>query len=218
MSLFSLDHSSRRYGQQVVLDNLCLSIKSGEKIALIGPSGAGKSSLLKLLFEQQPSSIALCPQTSGLVGILSVFHNIYMGQLERHSALYNLWNLVFPIVKHRHEIELIAQELGLNEQLTHSIDQLSGGQQQRVAIGRAIYRQQPIFFGDEPVSSLDQVQSQQILSALIRRHETAVVVLHDMSLAINHFDRVIGLKNGSIRFDLPTNQISENELKPLYAK
>lgn len=218
MTLFTLDNATVCYGKQTVLDHLSLSISAGEKVALVGPSGAGKSSLLNLLFQQRPTQIALCPQASGLVGILSVYHNIYMGQLEQHNALYNLWNLAFPFAIHRQAIERIGHELGISEKISHSVDQLSGGQQQRVAIGRAIYRHQAIFFGDEPVSSLDPVQSQQILSALINRHETVVVTLHDISLATNLFDRVIGLKSGRILFDLSAHKVNDDVLKPLYAK
>jgi phosphonate transport system ATP-binding protein len=217
-TLFKLEGASVQYDSHTVLSNLTLSIKEGEKVALVGPSSAGKSSLLQLLFSQKPDCVAWCPQSAGLVSILSVYHNIYMGQLEQNSTWQNLWNLAFPITKHRNAIKEIAQELGLNEKMSHSVDRLSGGQQQRVAIGRALYRQQPTFLGDEPVSSLDQVQSQQILSSIISRHKTVIVALHDVSLAVNLFDRVIGLKNGSIEFDLPVNQVNDLVLNLLYEK
>jgi len=218
MTLFSLAQHTLEYGRQRVLRNISLTIKRGEKVALVGPSGAGKTSLLNALYEQQRSRIALCPQAYGLVDILSVYHNIYMGQLERHSALYNLWNLAFPIAQHYQAVQRLAASLGIDDKVDHSVDQLSGGQRQRVSIARALYRQQPIFLGDEPVSSLDPLQGKLILEQVLSCHETAVVTLHNRRLALSVFDRVIGIKDGSIQLDLPAEQVTLDELDALYAQ
>ena len=79
-----------------MLIDIDLTIRSGERLAIMGRSGAGKSTLVGLLFGQRPSDIALVPQASALVRTLSVFHNVYMGRLDRRSTLHNLRTLVWP--------------------------------------------------------------------------------------------------------------------------
>lgn len=216
MALFRLVDHGLSYGPVRVWENLSISIEAGERVALLGPSGAGKSSLLNVLYSQQSASISLCPQELGLVDILSVYQNIFMGQLERHSAIHNLWNLIKPIASHRQAIERLLGELGMPEKLFYSVDQLSGGQRQRVAIGRALYRQQSIFFGDEPVSSLDPLQAKMLLELIVERHQTAVVALHDRQLALSVFDRIIGLRGGVVHFDRSAADITMEELNAFY--
>ncbi len=216
--LFQLQQQSLKKGRTEVLSRISLTLYRGEKVALIGPSGAGKSSLLEWLYAQQSGQIALCPQSSGLVDILSAYQNIYMGDLERHSTLYNLSNLIYPRQADRQAITTLAAELGIADQLWKSVDQLSGGQRQRVAIGRALFRRQPVFFGDEPVSALDPQQAENILQLLIRRHETLLVSLHNRRLALNHFDRVIALRQGTVSYDGPAAALSSAVLDALYAQ
>ncbi len=214
--LFKLRNQSLGYGAQPVLQNLNLSIYAGEKIALIGTSGSGKSTLLKRLYSQQPQRCAIVPQQLGLVPILSLFHNIYMGQLHQHSNLYNLINLISPRAKPRQQIQALAAQLGLDTLLWHSVDQLSGGQQQRTALGRALYRHCPVFIGDEPVSSVDELQSQALLQLINQQHDTVVVALHDRELALQNYQRIIGLKQGQVVLDAPSASLSSEQLAFIY--
>ncbi|GGB93501.1 phosphonates import ATP-binding protein PhnC 1 [Marinobacterium zhoushanense] len=215
-TLFQLSGQSLVYGDHRVLDNISLQIKAGEKVALVGPSGAGKTTLLHLLFQQRPEQTALQPQSGGLVDLLSVYQNIFIGALERVGTLPALWNLVRPLAAHRKAVAELVQTLGLEEKLWQSVDRLSGGQRQRVAIGRALYRQQPVFLGDEPVSSLDPLQARLLLEHLLHQHETAVVSLHNRQLALNHFDRIIVMRDGRICCDCPAGELSEEGLDAYY--
>ena len=216
--LFTLQQQSLPRGNTTVLHDISLQIVAGEKIALIGPSGAGKSSLLEWLYPQQAQQIALCPQQGGLVDILSVYHNVFMGALERHSSLFNLLNLIRPFAQPKQEILALCTELGIGDKLWQSVDRLSGGQRQRVSIGRALYRQQPIFFGDEPVSALDPRQAEELLALLLRRHDTVLVSLHNRRLALDHFDRVIALRDGRLFYDGPAVDLTAAQLDQLYAR
>lgn len=205
------------YGAHIALGNLTLQIAEGEKIALIGQSGAGKTTLLHALYAQIPDRAALCPQELGLVDALSVYHNIYMGRLDHHNALYNALNLVRPAPAHVQSIRRLACKLGLETLLRRPVASLSGGQRQRVALGRALYRQQPVFLGDEPVSNLDPTQGRKILAMALAQHDTAVVALHNRQLALQLFERVIGIRQGAIALDGPTHSISAAQLQRLYA-
>ena len=214
--LFELNNASLSHGQTQVLHDINLTINFGERVALLGPSGAGKSSLLNLLYEQQPEQTALCPQDNGLVDILSAYHNVFMGGLERYSAPAALWNLIRPVTSARTEIEAIAVRLGLADELWKSVDRLSGGQRQRVALGRALFRHQPVFLGDEPVSALDPVQAEALLNDVLTQHSTSIVCLHSPALALALFDRVILMKSGNIELDTSSERLSLEQLQSLY--
>ncbi|MEH6823660.1 MAG: ATP-binding cassette domain-containing protein [Motiliproteus sp.] len=214
--LFQLSNQSLGYGAQTVLQNLSLSIAAGDKVALIGKSGSGKSTLLKRFYSQQPQLCAIVPQQLGLVPILSVFHNIYMGRLQQHSNLYNLINLISPRQQPRQQIQALATQLGLDEMLWRSVDQLSGGQQQRTALARALYRNCPVFIGDEPVSSVDEFQSESLLQLINQQHSTVVVALHDRDLALHHYQRIIGLKQGKVVLDARSASLTAEQLAFIY--
>ncbi|NVK40637.1 MAG: ATP-binding cassette domain-containing protein [Oceanospirillaceae bacterium] len=215
-TLFRLANQSLSYGRNRVLDDISLEVRRGEKVALLGPSGAGKSTLINLLYGQQPGISALQPQGGGLVDLLSVYQNIFIGALDRVGNLPALWNLVRPLPSHRRAIEDIARLLGLQDKLWQSVDRLSGGQRQRVAIGRALYRRQPVFLGDEPVSSVDPLQAEALLRQLLERHESAIVSLHNRQLALNHFDRIVVLRDGRICCDCPASELSDEALDDFY--
>ena len=207
--MFKLDH----YQLDNRLNDITLNINSGEKVALLGPSGGGKTSLLNALHQQYADQIAWCPQEHGLVEALSGYHNMYMGQLDQHNALYNLANLIKPLAKPKQAISELSVLLGLDPQqhLWQSVSQLSGGQRQRIGIGRALFRQQENFLGDEPVSSLDPVQAQQILELILNRHKTVILALHNRQQALSNFDRIIGIKAGRIIFDSPAKELIKNK-------
>jgi len=214
--LFTLVEQSIAFKAHQVLSNISLEIRRGETVAIIGVSGCGKSSLLKVLFEQQRQQSAFCPQRPMLVDSLSVYHNIYMGQLQQHHFVYNLINLMRPFAAPKAEIRQISQLLGLESKLFTSIDQLSGGQQQRTAIARALYQQQAIFLGDEPLSSVDPVQASALLTLIKSRHHTVVIALHNKQMALNEFDRIIALGNTGILFDGPAAQLNDELLEVIY--
>jgi phosphonate transport system ATP-binding protein len=215
--VFTLENQSYVQGRHAILNDISLNIRAGEKVALVGPSGAGKSSLLAWLSQQQLDAIALCPQENGLIDILSVYQNIYMGGLSRYSSAYNLINLIRPWSLRQQEVYTIAELLGIGETLAVSPDRLSGGQRQRVALGRALYRHKPVFIGDEPVSSLDPKQGDELLGTVLSRHKTAVVAIHSPELALKHFTRVIALNAGRVVGDWPTQDITLADIKAVYS-
>ncbi len=214
--LFTMTNQSLHYHDRVILKNLNLNIKAGEKVAIIGASGAGKSTLLKSLRLQRSENLAWCPQQPGLVPMLSCHHNIYMGQLERHHFLTNLRQLILPSKHVKHDIFTIAQKLEIEPQLKQASANLSGGQAQRCSIARAIYSQQNTLLADEPLSALDFIQAQSILHSLCQHFSTLVISLHNVELAINHCQRIIALKDGVILFDKHSSQVSASDLTLVY--
>lgn len=201
---------------QPILRDISVTIKRGEKVALLGASGAGKTSLLRLLYPQQAEHAALLPQHGGLVELLSVYQNIFMGALDRVATPAALWNLVRPLPEHRRAVQQLCVELGLEEKLWHSLDQLSGGQRQRVTLGRALYRCKDIFLGDEPVSAVDPLQAQLLLERVLEQHPTAVVSLHNRHLALTYFNRIVVMSNGRIVADQPAHSLTQTDLDRFY--
>lgn len=218
--LIVLRDESIGYGKREVLANISLAVAPGERIALLGRSGAGKSTLLTELYLRLATAepvVALVPQEEALVPALSVYHNIYMGRLDRRGAVYNLANLVRPRPLDIAEVGAFAHAVGLADALWQSVATLSGGQRQRTAVARALYRGGPIVLADEPVSAVDVTQGAEILAALGARFETVILAMHDVELAVGFAKRVVGLKNGRIVFDEPTVAVARSRIIDLYA-
>ncbi|MFT6028337.1 MAG: phosphonate transport system ATP-binding protein [Oleiphilaceae bacterium] len=216
-SLFFLENKRIGWPGHEVFNALSLNINEGEKIALIGKSGSGKSTLLKHLYQQKASEIAFCEQNLGLVASLSCFHNIYMGQLDRHHFIYNAINLFFPFKAEQEKVAELAKSVGLLDKLKSKAETLSGGQQQRVVLARCLLQKQSIFLGDEPVSALDETQANELLALIMSKHETVIVALHHTQQALKHCDRVIGLQNGQIVLDQPSTNLKQNDLGQFYS-
>ena len=221
MSLVALSNETLSYDARDVLADVSISIAAGERVALLGRSGAGKSTLLTQLYLRMAAIhpiVALVPQDEALVPALSVYHNIYMGRLDRHSALYNLANLVRPRRADIEDVTSFAATAGMEDSLWQSVSTLSGGQRQRTAIARALYRGGPIVLADEPVSAVDVTQGVHILAALGARFETVVLAMHDIDLAAGFATRLVGLKKGRIAFDCATLQVARSLIHDLYAE
>lgn len=210
--VFELKRACAGYNGRPVLFDIDLTVLANERIAVMGRSGAGKSTLLGLLYAQCPADIALVPQASALVKPLSVFHNVYMGRLDRHSTAYNLRNLVWPASSKVAEVRSVLKSVGLEDEIFSAAGALSGGQQQRTSVARALYNGRPILIGDEPVSALDRVQGADVLSLLKTRHQTVVLALHDVHHALEHADRIVVLEQGRKIIDEPSRKLSANDL------
>jgi len=216
MPLLDLRLATAGYNGQVVLHDVTLAIEPGERIALVGRSGAGKSTLLRLIYERLADQAALVPQEHGLVKALSVFHNVYIGRLNRYSVWRNLANLVRPLHSDVESIRAIVAELELEAELFEPVGALSGGQQQRTAVGRALYQDAQVLLGDEPVSAVDEHQSRVILENINARKPTVILAMHDIGLALAYTDRIVGLRDGRITMDEPSAGLTASDLAPLY--
>ncbi len=216
--MITLDNLTLKYADKLAIEQVSLTINAGEKVAIIGTSGAGKSTLLAHLYQLLTDQAAYCSQKQGLVDSLSAFHNVYMGALDRHHWCYNLANLMRPFQRPLDEVTHLCHELELDFHISKKLAALSGGQRQRVALARAIYQQKPVFIGDEPFSALDPVMGKRLLDLVFSKHETVIMVLHDKSSALAHFDRVIGLSQGKLLLDIPHGQITSEHIDILYSE
>lgn len=218
MDILSIENLSFSYDkkERVILKDITLSIREGESLALIGPSGAGKSTLLKVLQEKTPEA-SFIHQELLLVPQLSLFHNVYMGKLDSFPTWYNILNLIFPQKREKNAVHTLAEKLHIAHLIKKPCKKLSGGEQQRTAIARALFRGAPLCFADEPVSAMDPKNARHSLS-LLHEHATVVASMHNTQLALATFDRVLGLKDGRILFNLAADNVTENHLAMLYSR
>lgn len=240
-----LTHVSLRHANGVdALRGVDLQIGVGEHVAIIGPSGAGKSSLLNLLATAlRPSSgeievlgerawhlsarqrkrlrarIGLVHQAPPLPLRQRVVTAVLAGKLGQWSLGKSLLNLLHPLDVPGARAALARLDLG--DKLFAHCQQLSGGQLQRVGIARVLYQAPEILLADEPVSAMDPVMAGHTLTVLSRHarehNVTLVASLHAVDLALSHFPRIIGLRDGQILFDSPADQVSQDMLDALYA-
>lgn len=229
--------------EAAILQDLNLTIGWGERVAILGSSGAGKSSLLRLLNGAlMPSKgdlkilgrsvhgiprrqlrflqrqIGTIYQQFHLVRDLRVIHNVNAGHLARWPVWKALWSLVYPLGISQARVAL--EQVGMADQLFSQTATLSGGQQQRVAIARVLIQNPSVVLADEPVSSLDPRLSQDIMALLLsllgEQPRTLVMSLHDVALAKQYCDRILGLKAGRLMFDLPSADVTTLDLADLY--
>ena len=226
------------------LKPLDLELGRGEFCVLLGPSGSGKSSLLRLLnglamastgsielegqrlqgrdLRARGRRIASIHQGVDLVPRASVLANVLCGSLAALPAWRGLLGL-YPQALQRRACRLLA-EVGLDEaHLYRRASTLSGGQQQRVGIARAFMLEPALVLADEPVSSLDPASSRAVLELLrraAREHGASVLCsLHQVDLAREFGDRILGLRAGEQVFDLrEPAQLDSAALLPLYAQ
>lgn len=241
MEGITLKDISKKYERKIAVSSLSFTIQKGEIVALIGPSGAGKTTLLNILasqikpdegqlyYEHTLSStisdrrqlakmVGMIRQQFDLVHQLPVIHNVLAGRLADWGFVKSFVSLFVPQEK---DLAIGAlKRVGLPDKAYELTANLSGGEQQRVALARLLAQNPNIILADEPVASLDPARAEDILNMLVQLakedRKTLIASLHSVDLAKKYFDRLIALKDGEILFDLPADQVSDEDLAELY--
>jgi putative ABC transport system ATP-binding protein len=198
-----------------VIKGINLSIKNGEKVAVVGKSGSGKTSLIMLMaglekptsgeivFDNEVISNFNEDQLADIrkkkIGI--VFQSFYL--IPNYTALENVALIleINGIEKSKEKAEELLVQFGLQDRLHHFPTQLSGGEQQRVAIARSMAVQPKLILADEPTGNLDTENSDKISELLFeyanKNNSSFVLVTHDLKFA-EKCDRVIKIEDGQI--------------------
>ena len=237
---------NRRAGVSA-LSGVTLDVKPGEMLALLGQSGAGKTTLFRVLnatlrptagavvfdgadtlsltgggLRAMRRRVGTIYQQHNLVPTLTAVENALCGALGRMSLAATL-RAIFRPAKTDMEQSLHALELvGLADKWSARADELSGGQQQRLAVARVLVQSPDVILADEPTASLDPALADAITSLLVGlardSKKTLIMAVHKVDLALRHFPRAVGLREGGLSFDVPSCEVQADLLSTLYSR
>ncbi len=230
--MISIRGVSKRFGSQVVLNNVWLEIEAGKTTAIVGPSGVGKSVLLKLIMglvdpdegeiligsenitqaqgERRKNDIRACLgvlfQSAALFDSLSVYDNVAFALRERTGLGRRA---AHPLV-----VKMLA-DLGLDEHPDCFPGQISMGMRKRVGMARSLITQPKVLLFDEPNTGLDPLVGQEVYDLINSCRErwgfTGVVVSHELPEVFQVSDRVAMLLGGNFIFDGTTKEFSDSD-------
>lgn len=217
INTLSITSARKSFGSLEVLKGVDLSIKPGERVALMGPSGSGKSTLLNCISgieeldegeislggisisalnrtgieKMRRESIGYVFQSFHLLPTLTAFENI-----ELPLQLIDM-----PTGERMDKVENILRSVGLSSRSNHKPDELSGGERQRVAIARALIHNPGLVLADEPTGSLDSKSGDSVLDLLMElseQHRVAILMVTHDNKSTRICDRVISIQDGKL--------------------
>lgn len=227
-----------------ILRGISFEVYENDFLAIIGPSGAGKSTLIRCvnrLVEPSSGSIELLGedvcglkpralrnlrrnvgmifQEFNLINRMSVMDNVLSGRLGYTGTLRSLFRAFS-----QQDIEqalYYLDRVGLTDHINKRADELSGGQRQRVGIARALMQRPKLLLLDEPTSALDPKISREVMGLIrdIARElkVPALCNIHDVQLAKEFCNRIVGLQDGFKKFDGATETLRDADLEDIYA-
>ena len=238
----NLNLTYQKGGPQVLFD-ISFSVSKSDFYAIIGPSGAGKSSLIRcinkladansgnVLFKGENlinlsgrklrsvrRKIGMIFQEFNLIDRMSVIDNVLTGRLGYMNTFTSLFRM-FDKKDISRAIALI-EKVGLGDFANKRVDQLSGGQRQRVGIARALMQEPEIMLVDEPTSSLDPkiaIEMMELIKGIADELKIPVLCnIHNIDLAKQFANRILGLQDGKKKFDDTTDKLTHEVLQDLY--
>ena len=220
--MVSIQHISKSFGSQKVLNDVSLEIPAGQIVGLLGPNGAGKSTLMKILIGlwsadsgtvSAPARIGYLPENNPLyedmyvteylsfmAGLTSVSPK---GGLSGEAGLYSVSEAVSSLI----------DKVGLTPERHKHIRELSKGYRQRVGLAQALLGDPELLILDEPTTGLDPNQLVEIRSLIrsLGKDRTVILSTHIMQEVREMCDRVVILDHGEIKADLSIDQIQDLE-------
>lgn len=241
--MLMLQNVRKCFGDKVAVDDVSLRFKPGEFVGVLGRSGAGKSTLLRMinrLTDPTSGSIrcdsleitelsgeslrrwrrrcAMIFQQFNLCPRLDVITNVLVGVVAERPLGTSL--LKYFSAEDRARAILALEALDMAPAALQRAQTLSGGQQQRVAIARAMMQEPDVLLADEPVASLDPVNTEAVMDALHHvcrtRNIPVIVNLHSLDIARRYCDRVVAMSHGRVVFDDVPQRLTNDALVQIY--
>jgi phosphonate transport system ATP-binding protein len=233
--MISINDLTVSFDKNIVFKNISFDVEQGEIVVIVGSSGTGKTTLLRCIngltsptngtvyvneetVTKTRDDIAMVFQDPNLINHMTSYSNTLMGALGRTSLIKSL----FQIYTDRERTKAVnaLKKVGLDKAVQQRVYKLSGGQKQRVGIARAVLQEPNVLIVDEPTASLDIDTAHHILKTIRLLHKeeglTTVVSEHNINLALEYADRIVGIKGTSIYLDSPVGDLSEDELLSVY--
>lgn len=238
------ENVTKTFGGVTALDDVSVAFAANKINVLLGLSGSGKSTMLRhinglhkpssgdvwtlgtpvhsagpVALRQLRNDVGMIFQQFHLVESMSVLENVCTGKLgSLRGPRFGLWS--YPRAVREAAMEQLAR-VGLADKAFQRAGTLSGGQQQRAAIARALIQRPAVLLADEPVASLDPVSSAGVIELLtqISREENLTVIcsLHQVQIALEFADRIIGLNAGHVVLDRAAASVKHDDVDGIYA-
>ncbi len=225
--MLAFNNVTVRYGRHVAVDGVSLEARPGEVLALVGPNGSGKSSLLKAAANLVPSegAIALPPASQGARPI---------GYMPQDTVSHAALTVLEAVLLGRHRTLGLAlqnsdlaaavkalNDLGIASLADRYLGELSGGQRQLVFLAQAIAGRPQVLLLDEPISALDIHHQLHVLETVkritVEQGLTTIMVLHDLTVAARHADKVALLSEGRlVSFGKPLEALTINTIRDVF--
>ncbi|MFJ7890218.1 ABC transporter ATP-binding protein [Lysinibacillus xylanilyticus] len=208
--MLELKNISKNYKNKKVIENINLSIQSGEIVSLLGPSGCGKTTLLNIILgltQQTDGQLFFNGQDISKQSMQDRGFNIVFQDFALFPHLNAYDNIVYGLKNKKEgmskmEVQEYIDFLELTPHLHKKIHELSGGQKQRVSIARTLVMQPKILLLDEPLSALDGVIKESIkerIQSIARQFNlTTIIVTHDPEEALTLSDKVLIINEGTV--------------------
>ena len=227
-TLLTVEHLIKKYGDQVILDDVSLDVKKGEVIVVVGPSGCGKSTLLRCINALEPiqggvvklGSEVIDPKSKSLTRLRQKIGMVFQSyDLFPHLTVLDNILLAPTKVQKRSKDEVkeeameLLRRVGLEEKAGSYPRELSGGQKQRVAIVRVLCMHPEILLFDEVTAALDPEMVREVLDVILdlaAQGRTMIIVTHEMQFARAVADRIIFLEGGKIQEDETPDEFFEH--------
>lgn len=226
------DGVTKRFDGDPAVSDVSFRVRAGERVAIVGPSGAGKTTLLRLAGGAiRPGGGSISLDGEPIRGDHTT--HVYQGHtlIDRRTALANVltgsvgslsWLRGFlePLAPTDPESALeLLDAVGLPDKADSRVDTLSAGERQRVALSRALMHDAPVVLADEPTANLDPSSRSNVIDVLDDAvgDRLLVTVLHEVGLALDRFDRIIGIADGRIHFDASATDVTDAQLDDLFA-
>lgn len=214
--LLKIEHLTKKFEDNMILDDVSLTVHRGEVIVVVGPSGCGKSTMLRCINALEPiqggtieiDGQQISQKSKHLTELRQKVGMVFQSyELFPHLTVLNNI-LLAPTKVQKREKEEVKEEaielldrVGLKEKADSFPRQLSGGQKQRVAIVRALCMHPEILLFDEVTAALDPEMVREVLDVMLQlaqQGKTMIIVTHEMQFARAIADRVIFLEGGKI--------------------
>lgn len=243
--MIKFENVSKTYPNGVKgLQNINLEIEQGEFVSIIGLSGAGKSTLIrtinrmldisegkltvdgidvsslkgKSLRKFRRNKVGMIFQSFNLVTRTTVIKNVLTSIVPDIPFFRSLFGIYTKNEK-LHALEAL-DKVGIVDKAFIRADQLSGGQQQRVALARTLAQNPEIILADEPVAALDPVTAKRVMEDFKRINKemdiSILLNIHHVELALEYADRILGIRDGEIVYDGPSDEVTPEVLDLIY--